>query len=76
MGVHTAPLLVFFGRAADWPKEHIWVGELRVVSKGEIAYIRLISEGGKLFAEAPVKPDAKSPLEKGTLPPHSKTPSC
>jgi hypothetical protein len=50
-------------RAADW-KEQVWVGKLQVVSRGSGCAVKLISEGGKIFAVAPVRRDGPPAVEK------------
>lgn len=40
---------------------------MKVVGKGETAYIRLVSPDGKEFASAPVRFGEPSPIEKGEL---------
>ena len=50
-------------RAKTWDLEHwLWLGELKVVAVGNDAYVRLIEDGGAVFAEAPVVEGAVEPV--------------
>lgn len=44
-------------RAADWPKEHMWTGKVKIVAKGNTAYIFLLGADDKVFALCPVTDD-------------------
>lgn len=44
-------------RAADWPKDHMWTGKIKIVAKGNTAYIFLLGADDKVFALCPVTDD-------------------
>lgn len=55
-------------KAAEWNKsEHQWAGQLRVVSKGQQAAVKLVHQDtGKLFAVCVVRAEGKPTIEKVT----------
>ena len=41
-------------RAADWPKDAVWSGGLKIISRGREAFILLIDEKKTIFAKCHV----------------------
>mmetsp|Transcript_30353 Transcript_30353/g.30849 ORF Transcript_30353/g.30849 Transcript_30353/m.30849 type:complete len:366 (+) Transcript_30353:52-1149(+) len=42
-------------RAADWPKDHVWSGKVKIVAIGRKCIIRLIDDNNNIFAVCPVE---------------------
>eukprot|EP01041_Mallomonas_annulata_P009607 gene9607-19972_t len=42
-------------RAADWPKDAVWTGKLKIVERGRNAFILLLDDKNQLFAKCSVE---------------------